>query len=145
MKGPGDEAASRGMGKATKRARRQRSRRADYTAAKQTVVNGRHFGAQRSGLPSARDRRDGVGGPYSITVSKIALTRKAHGYQRGRWWLASVVTDETKRRIALPFLRMLVSHASAERGRHTCDKGTDQHGERRKNSSLGARLTARIR
>jgi|ERR1022692_1463285 hypothetical protein len=109
-----------------------------------------HFGAQRSGLPSARDRRDGVGGPYSITVSKIALTRKRLRvrpmvYQRGRWWLASVVTDETKRRIALPFLRMQVSHASAERGRHTCDKGTDQHGERRKNSSLGARLTARIR
>ena len=104
-----------------------------------------HFGAQRPGLPSARHRRDGVGGPYSITVSTIALTREPHGYQRGGWWLASVVTDETKRRTALPFLRMLISHASAERGRHTCDKGADQHGERRKNSSLGARLTARIR
>ena len=40
MKGPGDEAASRGIGQGNKRARRRRSRRADYTAAQRTVVNG---------------------------------------------------------------------------------------------------------
>jgi len=54
MKGPGDEAASRGMGKATKRARRQRSRRADYTAAKQTVVNGRWGSTLPNGLNRSR-------------------------------------------------------------------------------------------
>ena len=40
MKGPGDEAASRGIGQGNERARRRRSRRADYTAAQRTVVNG---------------------------------------------------------------------------------------------------------
>ena len=57
MKRPGDEAASRGMGKATKRARRQRSRRADYTAAKQTVVNGR-WGSR---FPDADGRERSLG------------------------------------------------------------------------------------
>ena len=72
IKGPEGEAASRGIGKATKRARRRRSRRADYTAAKRTVVNGSWGSGVRV---SGRRRRHGLhpGQKLPVAISNRLL------------------------------------------------------------------------
>src|SRR5450755_280209 len=77
----------RGEGKATKRARRRRSRRADYTAANRTVVNG-SWGTEETHCGGAAPKADGPGYPAARFVANAdSIRQNRRTVYRGTTWL----------------------------------------------------------